>query len=100
MPNIFPLLAALFLLMSAVLYFFPRTKLLNFVDYGTAEESAALNRYAARRFLLPALVSIACSAGAAHDIRLTLPLVFVVMFSILGAVIWISAGWRPPRPHT
>ena len=96
MPNIFPLLAALFLLMSAVLYFFPRTKLLNFVDYKAAGDRVALNRFAALRFLLPALVSVACSFGAAHDMRLTLPLIFVAMLSILAAVVWISAGWRGP----
>ena len=92
MPNVFPLLSALFLLICAVLYFLPRWRVLNFVEYGTLDERVALNRYASLRFLLPATVCGACAVIAESNERLTLPLVFVVMPSILATVIWINAG--------
>lgn len=93
-PNIFPLLCGLFLLICAVLYFIPSLKILNFVDYGTADDGVALNRYAALRLLLPAAVCAACAVLAAAHPRLTLPLVFPMMISVLASVIWINAGLR------
>ena len=52
----------------------------------------ALPAYAAARLLMPALVSLACAYAVRQRPDLVLPLIFVVMLSLLAAVIWIAAG--------
>jgi hypothetical protein len=66
-------------------------KLLNFVDYGLAQ-APRINRYAARRLLLPVAVNLACALVAARQPQLAVPLLFLTPLSILGAVVWIAAG--------
>ena len=49
MQDIFLVLALVFALVAALLFFAPDRKLLNFVDYGPNDAVRRLNRYAAVR---------------------------------------------------
>ena len=92
MPNVFLILSLVFLVISALLYFAPHLKLLNFVEYGSNADAARLNRYAAVRLLLPVAVSVLCGYIVALRHNLTVPLFFLVELAILATVVWINAG--------
>ncbi len=92
MPDIFLIFACVLLAICALLYFVPHLKLLNFVDYGAPADIVRLNRYAAVRLLFPVLVNVVCSYVASRRPGLMMPLIFLTPLSILGVVIWISAG--------
>lgn len=95
MTHPFLLLAAVFLVLAAVLYLSPRRKLLNFVHYPAAPEQAArLNRYAALRLALPALVNLGCAWAVAERPGLLVPMIFLTPLSALCVVVWIAAGAR------
>lgn len=99
MHHPFLLLAAIFLLLAAVLYAAPRRKLLNFVHYPAQQAQVArLNRYAALRLALPALVNLGCAWAVSHRPALMVPLVFLTPLSVLGVVVWIAAGIRRLGP--
>ena len=89
------LFAAIFLILSIVLYAAPGRKLLNFVHYPAARDQVArLNRYAALRLLLPALVNLGCAWLVAGRPGLMVPMIFLTPLSVLGVVVWIAAGAR------
>lgn len=92
MTKIFLLIGVLFSGVAALLYFAPRLRLLNFVDYDAPSSVVRINRYAAPRLLLPVGVGAGCAYLAGMWPELALPLLFPVMISILAAVVWISAG--------
>ena len=93
MHHPFLLFTAIFLVLAIVLYAAPGRKLLNFVDYPAAPSAVMrLNRYAAPRLALPALVNLGCAWGVAEWPRLLVPLIFLTPVSVLVAVIWIAAG--------
>lgn len=95
MTHPFLLLAAIFLALATVLYAAPRRKLLNFVHYPADQVQAArLNRYAALRLALPALVNLACAWAVSGRPALTVPLIFLTPLSVLAVVVWIAAGAR------
>lgn len=76
MSHPFPLLAAFFLLLAVVLYAAPGRKLLNFGHYPAAPADVArLNRYAALRLVVPALVNLGCAWVATGRPQLVVPLI-------------------------
>ncbi len=92
MPNVFLITALVFLVICALLYFAPHLKLLNFVDYKSDADTVQLNRYAAVRLLVPALVNVACSYVVALRPGLLVPLIFLTPLAVLATVVWINAG--------
>ena len=92
MSGIFLVIALLVAGIAVLLVATGERKLLNFVDYGAAQAPARINRYAARRLLLPVAVNLACAWLAVARPQLTVPLLFLTPLSILGAVVWIAAG--------
>jgi len=91
----FLLLAAIFLFLAVVLYAAPGRKLLNFVHYPAAPaEVARLNRYAALRLAVPALVNLGCAWAVAERPQLMVPMIFLTPLSALAVVVWIAAGAR------
>ena len=92
MSEIFLVIALLVAGIAVLLYTASDRKLLNFVDYGGPKSAARINRYAARRLLLPVAVNLACALVAARQPQLAVPLLFLTPLSILGAVVWIAAG--------
>jgi hypothetical protein len=92
MPNIYLLMAAIFLAIFAALYFAPSLRLLNFIDYDGVPDVAVLNRYAAVRMLLPVAASAVCAAVAWRHPALSVPLIVVPWLSVLAAVGWIIVG--------
>ena len=92
MSNIFLLITLLLLGIVVLLYVAPHWKVLNFVDYEGAPSPVRINRYAARRLLFPVGVSAGCAYAADMRPELLVPLIFPTIISILGAVVWISAG--------
>lgn len=97
MLNVFAFIALLMLLICAALRFAPSVKLLNFVEYGTPEEVARLNRLAANWLLLPLAVNAACMFVAAAHPGLTVPLIFLTPLSVLVVVVCINAKSRRAR---
>jgi len=88
-------LAAIFLLLAVVLYAAPGRRLLNFVHYPAAPaDIARLNRYAALRLALPALVNLGCAWVAIERPQLVVPMIFATPLSVLAVVVWIAAGAR------
>ena len=94
MQTPFLLMAAIFLAISAALYFAPSVRMLNFIDYDAVPDIEALNRYAAVRMLLPVAVSAVCAALAWRHPALSAPLVCMPCLSVLAAVAWIIVGKR------
>lgn len=92
MPDIFLILALIFALIAGLLFFAPGWRLLNFVDYGPGDAVRRLNRYAAIRLLIPLLVSLGCRFVAARRPELTVPLIFLVPFSVMCVVVWVGVG--------
>jgi hypothetical protein len=92
MAHIFMAIAVLLLAIVVLLYAAGDRPLLNFIDYGAAGPVARINRYAARRLLLPIAVNAGCAAITATWPRFGVPLLFLTPLSILGAVVWIAAG--------
>lgn len=92
MAHIFMVIAVLLFAILVLLYAASDRPLLNFIDYGAAGPVARINRYAARRLLLPVAVNLACALVAARQPQLAVPLLFLTPLSILGAVVWIAAG--------
>ena len=95
MGHPFLLFAAIFLILSIVLYAAPGRQLLNFVHYpATQDQVVRLNRYAALRLMLPVLVNLGCAWVVARRRGLMVPLIFLTPLSVLGVVVWIAAGAR------
>lgn len=95
MSHPFWLLATIFFILGAVLYAAPGRKLLNFVHYPAAQDHVVrLNRYAALRLLLPALVNLGCAWAVAERPVLMVPMIFLTPLSVMGVVVWIAAGAR------
>jgi hypothetical protein len=92
MSDVFLVIALILLAIAALLNTATNRRLLNFVDYGSAQPAARINRYAAARLLLPACVNAGCAYIAAIRPQLAVPLLFLTPVSILGAVVWIAAG--------
>jgi hypothetical protein len=92
MAKIFLFIGVLFSGIAGLLYFAPRLRLLNFVDYDTPSSVVRINRYAAPRLLLPVGVSVGCAYIAGMRQELAVPLLFPTIISILVAVVWIAAG--------
>jgi hypothetical protein len=92
MSEVFLVVALILLAIAALLYTAGNRQLLNFVDYGSAQSAARINRYAAARLLLPVCVNAGCAWAAAMHPQLAVPLLFLTPISILGAVVWIAAG--------
>ena len=92
MSGIFLLIALILLLMAAVLYSMPNLRILNFVAYDSASSVIRINRYAASRLLLPALVFLLSAYVVEKRAELAVPLIFPCMISMLIAVVWIAAG--------
>lgn len=89
----FLLLAAIFAFLAVLLYAAPGRKLLNFVLYPAAPADVArLNRYAARRLALPALVNLGCAWAVVDRPGLMVPMIFLTPLSALAVVVWIAAG--------
>ncbi|WP_313706716.1 hypothetical protein [Massilia sp.] len=100
MPDIFPVFALLFAGIAALLFFAPERRILNFVDYGDAEAVRRLNRYAAPRMLVPAVVNVGCAVTAHLHPALSPPLVFLTPLSVLCVVVWVGLGaGRMHRPR-
>lgn len=78
--------------MAALLYAVPSLRVLNFVNYDSARTVVRINRYAAVRLLLPALVWFASSWIIETRPKLAMPLIFAAIVSILVSVVWIAAG--------
>lgn len=92
MTDPFLLFAAIFVLLAALLYAAPGRKLLNFVHYPAAPADVVrLNRYAALRLALPALVNLGCAWVVAERPQLMVPLIFLTPLSVLAVVVWIAA---------
>lgn len=85
-------IALVLLTIVLLLYFAPRLRVLNFVDYASPETVVQINRYAAARLLVPVLVGLVCAGIAQVRPDLTVPLLFPVMISIVVAVVWIASG--------
>lgn len=95
MSHPFWLFVAIFCILSAVLYAAPGRKLLNFVHYPAAQDQVArLNRYAALRLMLPAMVNLGCAWAVVERPGLMVPMIFLTPLSVLGVVVWIAAGAR------
>lgn len=95
MTHPFWLFAAIFFILGAVLYAAPGRKLLNFVHYPAAQDQVArLNRYAALRLMLPALVNLGCAWAVIERPGLMVAMIFLTPLSVLGIVVWIAAGAR------
>jgi hypothetical protein len=92
MSGIFLIISTLLLGILAVLFIVPNLKILNFVSYDCAQSVSRINRYAAVRLLMPALVFLACSYIVQIHPKLAVPLLFPGIISILLAVAWIAAG--------
>ena len=92
MAKIFLLIGVLLSGIAALLYFAPRLRILNFVDYDAASSAVRINRHAAPRLLLPVGVSAGSAYIAAIRPELAVPLLFPTIISILAAVVWIAAG--------
>lgn len=93
MSHLFLMFAAIFLILAVVLYAAPGWKLLNFVHYpARPSEVARLNRYAAPRLALPALVNLSCAWAVADLPGLMVPMIFLTPLSALCVVVWIAAG--------
>ena len=92
MSKIFLLIGVLLICIPALLYFMPNLKILNFVNYDCPQSAGQINRYAAVRLLLPALVFLACSYIVQTQPELAVPLLFAGIIPILVAVVWIAAG--------
>jgi len=89
---VFLFIALILFGIAAILYFAPHLKILNIVDYESARSPDAINRYAAARLLIPASVSLGAAFIAGIRPDLMVPLIFLLMTSILVAVVWIAAG--------
>lgn len=89
---IYLFVALLFLGITALLYFAPTLKILNFVNYDASQTVSQINRYAAGRLLIPVIVGTACSYIVEMQPGLALALLVPLIMSILIAVIWIAAG--------
>jgi hypothetical protein len=92
MPEVFLLIALVLFAITVLLFTAGDRKLLNFVDYSAAQTVARINRYAAVRLLPPVAVNAGCAWIAAMRPQLAVSLLFLTPLSILGAVVWISAG--------
>lgn len=92
MSEVFMVIALVLSAITVLLLIAGDRKLLNFVDYGTAQSAARINRYAAVRLLLPVGVNAGCAWIAATRLQLAVPLLFLTPVSILCAVVWIAAG--------
>jgi hypothetical protein len=92
MSGIFLLVALALLCIAALLYFAPNLRILNFVTYDSASSVIRINRYAASRLLLPALVFLLSAYLVETHTELAVPLFFPCMISILIAVVWTAAG--------
>ena len=92
MQEVFIAIALVLFAITVLLLIAGNRKLLNFVDYGTVQSAARINRYAAARLLLPVLVNAGCAWIAATRPQLAIPLLFLTPISILCAVVWIAAG--------
>lgn len=93
MSHPFLLFAAIFLILAAVLYAAPGCKLLNFAHYpARPSEVARLNRHAAPRLALPALVNLGCAWAVADRPGLMVPMIFLTPLSAVCVVVWITAG--------
>ncbi len=92
MANIYLFIGVLFLGIAALLYFLPKRRILNFVDYDGQASIVRINRHAAPRLLLPVAVSAGCAYIVDMRPELAVPLLFPTIISILVAVVWISAG--------
>ena len=90
MSEVFLLIGVLLISISALLYFMPNLKMLNFVHYGSAQTARQINRYASVRLLIPASVFFACFYVAQSYPKLAVPLLFPSIISILGVVVWIA----------
>ena len=100
MAKIFLLIGVLLSGIAALLYFVPKRRTLNFVDYDAPASVVRINRYAAPRLLLPAGVSAGCAYAVAMRPELAVPLLFPMMISILAAVVWIAAGLTRLKEHS
>ncbi|WP_208278003.1 hypothetical protein [Massilia oculi] len=95
MSHPFLLFATIFVILAIVLYAAPGRKLLNFVHYPTGQDQVArLNRYAALRLMLPALVNLGCAWAVTERPALMVPMIFLTPLSVMGVVVWIAAGSR------
>ncbi|AWL07250.1 hypothetical protein ACFOHT_27165 [Massilia oculi] len=95
MSHPFLLFATIFLILAIVLYAAPGRRLLNFVHYPAAQHQVArLNRYAALRLMLPALINLGCAWAVVERPSLMVPMIFLTPLSVLGVVVWIAAGAR------
>lgn len=92
MAKFFLLIGVLLAGMAALLYFAPKLRLLNVVNYDAPASVVRINRYAAARLLVPVGASAGCGYAAAIHPELAVPLLFLTMMSILVAVVWIAAG--------
>lgn len=92
MDKFFLLIAVFLSSIAALLYFMPRLRILNIVNYETPESAVRINRYAAPRLLVPVGVSAGCAYLVGLRPELAVPFLFPIMISILIAVAWISAG--------
>ena len=98
MTHPFLLFAAVFLILAALLAAAPGRKLLNFVHYPAhPQDVARLNRYAALRLALPALVNLGCAWVVQGRPNLMVPLIFLTPLSVLCVVVWIAAGAKRSR---
>lgn len=92
MSKVFLLIGVLLSGIAALLYFVPKRRILNFVDYDASVSVVRINRYAAPRLLVPVSVSIGCAYIVEMRPELAVPLLFPTIVSILASVVWISAG--------
>jgi hypothetical protein len=92
MSEVFLVFALILLAIALLLYTAGHRQLLNFLDYGSAQSAARINRHAATRLLVPACVNAGCAYIAAMRPQFAVPLLFLTPLSILGAVVWIAAG--------
>lgn len=92
MAKVYLLIGVLLSGCAALLYFVPKLRLLNFVDYDGPVSAVRINRHAAPRLLLPAGMCAGCAWLAASRPELAVPLMFPMIISILAAVVWIAAG--------
>lgn len=92
MAKVYLFIGVLLLGIAALLYFLPKRRLLNFVDYDGPVSVVRINRHAAPRLLLPVAVSAGCAYIVETRPELAVPLLFPTILSILVAVVWIAAG--------
>ncbi|OON62997.1 hypothetical protein B0920_06130 [Massilia sp. KIM] len=90
--GIFLFLALVLLGVVGLLTMAPALRLLNFVHYETTRAVIRINRYAANRLLLPAVVFLGGAYLTDLHPELSLALLFLGLMSILAAVVWIAAG--------